>query len=51
MNYDEAALVVKGPQGVSHAKIGAPVTLAKGTYKITMVGQKPDDNHLVLVVR
>ena len=33
------------------AKIGKPVTLARGTYKIVMVGQANDDNVLTLVVR
>ena len=33
------------------AKIGKPVTLARGTYKIVMVGQASDDNVLTLVVR
>jgi hypothetical protein len=50
-NYDEATLVVKGPQGTIYARIGHPVTLAKGAYAITMVHQAPDDNHLKLVVK
>jgi hypothetical protein len=32
--------------------VGAKVTLrAKGLYKITMVGQAADDNHLKLTIR
>jgi len=31
--------------------VGKTITVSKpGTYHITMVGQAPDDNHLVLVV-
>ena len=30
--------------------VGKKITLARGTYKITMVGQASDDNHLKLVV-
>ena len=50
-NFDEATLIVKGPNGKELAKLGKPITLAKGFYKITMVGQAPDDNHLKLTVR
>jgi hypothetical protein len=49
-NYDEAALKVVGPAGMKLDAIGKKITLARGTYKITMVGQAPDDNHLKLVV-
>jgi hypothetical protein len=52
INNDEASLVVKGPGGTRHEHVGARMTLrAKGTYKITMVKQAPDDNHLKLTIR
>lgn len=51
VNYDENTLIVKGPAGTVNAKIGKPVELTQGTYKITMVKQASDDNHLVLVVK
>ena len=55
LNLDEAALNIKGPW-TSRApgdtkikKISVKLTLkVKGTYRITMVKQAPDDNHLVL---
>ena len=51
VNLDEAALIVKGPGGTKHEKVGATLTLkAKGVYKITMVKQAPDDNHLKLTI-
>ena len=51
LNLDEAALIVKGPGGTKIEKVGAKLTLkAKGTYRITMVKQAPDDNHLILKV-
>jgi len=51
MNHDEAALKVKGPSGTKIEKVGIKLTLtAKGTYRITMVGQAPDDNTLILKV-
>jgi hypothetical protein len=50
-NIDEAALKVAGAKGVQLDKVGGRLLLAKGLYKITMVGQAPDDNHLKLVVR
>jgi hypothetical protein len=49
-NYDEAALKIAGPSGVKRAAVGKKVTLARGSYRITMVGQHPDDNTLKLVV-
>ena len=49
-NNDEAALVVAGPSGTKTDPLGGKVSLAPGTYQITMVGQAPDDNHLKLVV-
>ena len=50
-NLDEAALIVKGPSGTKIMRVGTKLTLvAKGTYRITMVKQAPDDNHLILKV-
>lgn len=52
LNQDEAALVIKGPGGTRHQRVGAKLTLkAPGTYRITMVKQAPDDNHLKLTIR
>ena len=52
LNLDEAALVVKGPGGTKTARVGAKLTLtAKGVYRITMVKQAPDDNHLKLTIK
>ena len=49
LNLDEAALIVKGPGGTRIQRVGAKLTLgAKGVYRITMVNQAPDDNHLIL---
>ena len=50
-NIDEAALKVAGPHGVKLDPVGKKLALAKGTYHITMVGQAPDDNHLLLRVK
>jgi hypothetical protein len=51
-NLDEAALVFKGAGISKHVAVGKTLTIAKaGTYHITMVGQAPDDNHLLLVVK
>lgn len=51
-NYDEAALKIKGPNGTKKARVGAKLTLAaKGVYRITMVGQAPDDNTLKLTIK
>jgi hypothetical protein len=50
-NYDEDALKVVGPRGTKIVPLGKPVLLAHGVYKITMVGQAKDDNHLKLTVR
>ena len=51
LNLDEAALIVKGPSGTKIERVGAKLTLvAKGTYRITMVKQEPDDNTLILKV-
>jgi hypothetical protein len=52
LNQDEAALVIKGPGGTRHQRVGAKLKLkAHGTYRITMVKQAPDDNHLKLTIR
>jgi hypothetical protein len=51
LNLDEAALIVKGPSGTKTEPVGKKLTLqTKGTYRITMVKQAPDDNHLILKV-
>ena len=49
-NLDEAALKVVGPAGTRLEKVGKQIALARGVYKITMVGQAADDNHLKLTV-
>jgi hypothetical protein len=52
LNRDEAALRIKGPERTRIQGIGAKLTLRlKGTYRITMVGQAKDDNHLILTIR
>jgi hypothetical protein len=52
LNRDEATLRIKGPGGTKLERVGAKLTLrAKGTYRITMVRQHPDDNTLILKVR
>jgi hypothetical protein len=52
VNLDEDTLIVKGPKGTAKVKVGAKLTLrAKGLYKITMVKQAPDDNHLRLTIK
>jgi hypothetical protein len=52
LNQDEAALRIKGPEGTKIERVAAKLTLrAKGTYRITMVGQAKDDNHLVLTIK
>jgi uncharacterized membrane protein YtjA (UPF0391 family) len=50
-NFDEAALKVVGHNTVRLDPVGKKIVLARGTYKITMVGQAPDDNTLRLVVK
>lgn len=49
-NYDEAALKIVSPSSVKHVVVGKKITLTRGSYRITMVGQHPDDNTLKLVV-
>jgi hypothetical protein len=52
VNLDEAALIIKGPNGTRREAVGATLRLkAKGLYKITMVKQAPDDNHLRLTIK
>ena len=50
-NFDEAALKIAGAKGTVRAAVGKKVVLTAGIYRITMVGQAPDDNHLRLVVK
>lgn len=51
-NLDEATLdIVGGPFGMRVAPIGKHVVLARGTYRIVMVGQARDDNILTLLVK
>ena len=52
VNLDEATLKIKGPDGTTKMdRVGGRLTLtAKGLYRITMVGQAPDDNHLKLTI-
>jgi len=52
VNLDEAALKINGPAGTKIEPVGAKLTLkAKGIYRITMVKQMPDDNHLKLTIK
>jgi hypothetical protein len=51
-NLDEAALVFTGTNYLRHVAVGKSLAIAKpGVYHIKMVGQHPDDNNLVLVVK
>jgi hypothetical protein len=52
INLDEAALKIKGPGGTKIEPMGGRLTLkTKGVYRITMVGQAADDNHLKLTIK
>ena len=51
VNFDEAALKIAGASGMKLDPVGKKVALVRGTYRITMVGQAPDDNTLTLVVK
>jgi hypothetical protein len=52
VNLDEASLKIAGPGGTKIERVGAKLTLkAKGVYRITMVAQAPDDNHLKLTIK
>jgi hypothetical protein len=50
LNSDEAPLSVAGSNGVRTDAVGRRVALSPGSYRITMVGQAPDDNTLHLAV-
>ncbi len=50
VNADEAALKIVGASGAQTDDVGQQVSLAPGTYTITMVGQASDDNTLHLAV-
>ena len=50
VNLDEAALKVRTAQGVRRIAVGHSIVVGHGAYRITMVGQAPDDNHLRLTV-
>jgi hypothetical protein len=50
-NLDEATLVFKGTNLNTKLAVGKTLTLTRGVYHITMVGQAPDDNHLLLVIK
>ena len=50
LNLDEASLKVAGVSGTKLDRVGGTLRLQRGNYRITMVGQKPDDNTLSLVV-
>ena len=50
LNQDEAALRIAGPSGVKKDPVGKRIQLGRGVYRITMIGQAPDDNTLKLVV-
>ena len=51
-NFDEAALIIRGPNGTVRERVGASILLkAKGLYRITMVRQASDDNHLRLTIK
>jgi hypothetical protein len=50
-NVDEATLKIAGPSGTKLDAVGKKLALARGVYHITMVGQAPDDNHLLLTVK
>ena len=52
INRDMAALRIKGPGGTKLEPVSGKLKLhAKGTYRITMVRQAPDDNQLVLRIK
>lgn len=51
LNLDEDAVKVASSHGVKRVAVGKSVILGHGKYRITMVGQASDDNHLRLIVR
>jgi hypothetical protein len=51
-NLDEAAVVFKSKNFFRRVAVGKTIAITKaGLYRITMVGQHGDDNHLLLVVK
>jgi len=50
LNVDEATLKVARASGLQLDRVGHRLALTKGVYHITMVGQAPDDNHLLLTI-
>jgi len=51
LNFDEKTLKIAGPKGVRQDAVGKKIVLPRGSYRITMVGQAPDDNTLTLTVK
>ena len=51
VDLDERALRVVSGSVVRHILVGKSIVVGPGTYKITMVRQAADDNHLKLTVR
>ena len=51
LNLDEDTVRIVSAKGAQLEKVGRHVVLKAGTYRITMVGQASDDNHLLLVVK
>jgi len=49
-NSDEATLKIAGSSGTVKDAVGQIVALTPGSYRLTMVGQAPDDNTLHLGV-
>lgn len=49
-NLDETTIKIAGASGTKREAVGSSLRLGRGTYRITMVGQASDDNHLKLVV-
>ena len=50
VDLDEGALKVTNAQGTRRIPVGKSIVVGQGAYRITMVGQAPDDNHLQLTV-
>ncbi|HEY2372152.1 MAG TPA: hypothetical protein VGH82_06355 [Gaiellaceae bacterium] len=50
-NFDEATLKIAGAGSTHLARVGKKIVLKTGAYRITMIGQAPDDNTLRLVVK
>jgi len=51
VNRDIATLKVAGKGRVLRIPVGKRIVLSSGAYRITMLGQAPDDNTLHLTVR